>query len=208
MFERGNGMRMIVAVVALVSMVCSSASAQEECVVISDSDARLQCFDKAFGVNANETGPVEGHGKWNLRTDQSPLTDEKSVFLRIESDDNVQGRFGAPGPATLLVRCQENTTSAYFILNDLHLADIQTYGKIEYRVDEKPMQSRSFVASTDNKALGLWNGGRSIPFLKELLGSQRLIIRATPYNESPVTAKFDTRGFDTAVVELRETCSW
>lgn len=194
--------------ILLLTTTVSGASAQEECKSILDDDARLACYDLALGVKEIDEPNITGSGKWNVRTDTSAMTDQKSVYLRLESDDSIRGKYGKPGPATLLLRCRENTTSAFFILNDLFLSDIQGYGNIEYRLDSLKMEKIRTETSTDNKALGLWSGSRAIPFIKKMLNHEKMVIRATPYNDSAVIATFDIRGIDQAISELRETCNW
>jgi type VI secretion system protein VasI len=186
----------------------TSAAAQEECKSIIDDQARLACFDLAYGVRT--IAPTDGPspGKWQKSVQQSALTDEKTVVLRLSSDDEIRGQFGDTGPATLILRCLENTTSAYFLFNDHFLADIQGYGKVDYRLDQNTMRSANMDVSTDNKALGLWSGGKSIPFLKAMLGHSTMVVRATPFNESSVTVTFDISGIDGAIQELRDTCHW
>ena len=49
---------------------------------------------------------------------------------------------------------------------------------------------------------------KAISFLKSLLQSNKLVAQITPYNESPVTAIFNTAGLENAIKPLRETCHW
>ncbi|WP_157018348.1 type VI secretion system-associated protein TagO [Mesorhizobium xinjiangense] len=57
-------------------------------------------------------------------------------------------------------------------------------------------------------ALGLWNGSRSIPVIKQMLGKSRMIVRMTPYNENPFTATFDITGLENEIAPLRDACQW
>jgi type VI secretion system protein VasI len=82
------------------------------------------------------------------------------------------------------------------------------YGTVEYRFDDNPAGKRSFDASTDNRALGLWNGRKSIPLIKQMLGADKAIFRFTPYGNSPVTAKFGISGLAEAIQPLRDACHW
>ncbi len=152
--------------------------------------------------------PAGDTGRWVVSEDESAFDDSRTVVLSVESDDEIRGRFGPPGPASVYLRCMENTTVVYMVMNDLFLSDIQGFGKVEYRIDAGKAGSVSMTASTDNKALGLWNGGSSIPFIKRLLQGERAVFRATPLNESPVEFAVDLAGIETAVVPLREACSW
>jgi type VI secretion system protein VasI len=82
------------------------------------------------------------------------------------------------------------------------------HGKVIYRLDEKPAGEKNMRESTDHKALGLWNGGASIPFIKQMFSHEKLLIRATPHSESPVTATFAISGLENAIKPLRENCGW
>lgn len=63
-------------------------------------------------------------------------------------------------------------------------------------------------ASTDNKALGLWSGGKAIPVVKQMLGKSTMITRMTPFSESPFTATFNISGLNRAIEPLRKACNW
>jgi len=82
------------------------------------------------------------------------------------------------------------------------------YGTVEYRVDDKNAGKREFEASTDNSALGLWSGRKSIPFIKSMLAGKEMIFRFTPFGSSPVTARFEIDGLDEAIKPLRKECGW
>lgn len=146
--------------------------------------------------------------KWVVNNSKSAMTDDKTVIMSLESENDIPGRFGVSGPASLIVRCHENTTSIYFVLAGHYLAEIQGHDKVAYRLDsEKPSTTR-FSVSTDNEAMGLWSGGRAIPFLKNMLGKDQMVVRLTPYSESPVEMTFKISGMDEAIKDLRNTCGW
>jgi len=102
----------------------------------------------------------------------------------------------------------EDTTAIQFQVGDHFLSDIQGYSKVEYRLDTAPMASKTFRASTSNETLGLWSGRSAIPFVKQMLGRDRMIVRITPYNESPVMMEFTIAGLQKDIATLRETCKW
>jgi len=178
------------------------------CKSLENNDERLACYDAALGAEAEGSDVVVDAGKWIKKVNISDLTDDKNVYLSLESDDLVRARFGSPAPARLLLRCQENTTAATFGFNDNFMASIQGYGTVEYRIDSQDMQRVRANESTDNSVLGLWRGSSSIPFIKKLIGHQKLVVRATPYNESAMTVTFDISGLENVIGELRDTCSW
>lgn len=128
--------------------------------------------------------------------------------MNLSSNDTIKGRFGGEKKASLIVRCEENSTSVYFILGDQYLADIQGYGDITFRLDSEKAITKGFEASTDNKALGLWRDSDAIPFIKNMVGIDNMIVRVTPYNQSPITVDFPVKGLDGAIKPLREACRW
>jgi type VI secretion system protein VasI len=146
--------------------------------------------------------------RWRVASQKSKVDDSTNVFLSIDSNQPIRGRFGDVGPAELTIRCMENTTAATFRFAGHFMADIQGYGDITYRIDDRKAKTKGFVESTSNEALGLWSGGSAIPFAKELFGGTSLYVRATPYNENPVEAEFNIAGLDEAIKPLREACRW
>jgi len=190
------------------------------CRVIDEPERRLACYDRAAGrapdapeaetAEATEptaASPAGGKPAWATRIDTSQFTDEQTVYLTVRSDRPVACRFGRVEPVTLFVRCLENTT-ALFLDTHCFLSDIQGYGDVDIRLDEDAMRTLSMAASTDNSALGLWRGGSSIPVVRSLFGKERLIMRFTPFNESPLEATFDITGLETAIDPLRKACNW
>lgn len=87
-------------------------------------------------------------------------------------------------------------------------SDYNDYGRVNYRIDSNPAKSVDMNESTDNRALGLWSGGKSIPLIKEMIGSSKFVARFTPYNESPVIMEFNISGLEKAILPVREQCKW
>lgn len=187
--------------------------AQEDCIEIDDDASRLACYDKSLGrqqatATENDIEDIEADtGNWDVRIDTSQMTDETNVFVSLSSNDIAYCSWGSE-PVRLLLRCLENTTAAMFITSCHVTSGHGGYGRITYRVDDRKPVMRSFEASTDNRALGLWSYRRARPFIDQLMGGNRLIMRFTPYSESPREVEFDISGIDEAIKPLRETCGW
>lgn len=196
---------------AAIALSCSTSSiaSETECISIENDLDRLACYDRVAGrTPRTETEKVET-GDWLVRTSKSEFEDTTDVYLSVTSNEPAScGHFSAPEKATLMIRCQENTTSLFLVTNCHLTSGHGGYGEIDYRVDNLPAGDRHFEASTDNRALGLWNGGRSIPFIKKLIGADRLLMRFTPFNESPTTVEFKITGLEEAIEPLRKECGW
>lgn len=192
-------------VIALTIAACSAgALANQECAKITSDQRRLACYDAEYRPATS----TSTSSKWSVREDVSPIDDSKTVVLSVSSTETVQTRFRRTASPRLILRCHENTTSFYISFGGLHMADHGSYGDVDLRVDKKPSKTYSMAESTDNKALGLWNGHRSIPAIKSMFRGKTLTIRATPFSESPVTLQFPISGLEEAIKPLREACTW
>jgi len=192
----------------------------EVCAAIEADSARLACYDEIHRAPRPEAPVAEAAAapapavqvavpsRWSVRPTQSQFDDSARVILSVLSERPVRGRFGAPAPATLMIRCEENTSSLFVHFNDLFMSDIQGYGRVDYRVDDRRPESVSMTASDNHQALGLWRGGRSIPFIRGLFGGERLYLRATPFNENRVEMVFPIAGLEEAIAPLRAACNW
>ncbi|MEP1201643.1 type VI secretion system-associated protein TagO [Tateyamaria sp.] len=201
----------IVAIAMVFGTQASASNATNDksiCHGMVEESTRLSCYDNETGYKAPVLEKAKPASQWTKRVDKSAIDDSKEVYMSVKSKDLLPARFGTRQEARLLLRCMENTTVAYFTWGGHHLADLQSYGKVTYRVDEKKAVTRRFQESTDNQALGLWNGGSSIPFIKQLFDAETLVVRITPYSESPMETTFNISGLETEIAELRDTCSW
>lgn len=199
--------RFIAFLSCFVPQILSAETFAEDCLVIENDLDRLACYDTLSGRTAKST-TAYGKGKWHVQSEVSDFKDTKDVYLTLTSEDSVQCGFGSGGTLTLMLRCKENTTSL-LIITPCHVASgFYGYGMVEYRIDNHTAQKKQFDESTDNTTLGLWSGGKSIPVIKSLFGADRLLVRFTPFNESPVTGEFVVSGVEEAITPLRESCHW
>jgi type VI secretion system protein VasI len=208
--ETGFTMKRFTLIMAL-CFSSQSATADDiaECAQLSNDLDRLACYDIVSG-RTPEAQEVETDTAWDVRTETSAFDDTTSVYMSVESEEVLTcGRgLSAPRNATLMLRCSENTTAMY-LSTDCHLASGHGgYGNIDLRIDDSPAFELAFEASTNNSALGLWNGGRSIGPIKRLIGADQLLMRFTPYAENAQTVTFPISGLEEAIAPLREACNW
>ena len=147
-------------------------------------------------------------GDWSVEISESNFDDTAKAILSLTSTKTVRGRFGGTTSPKLYLRCEENTTSLFMFAGGHFLSDIQGYGRVDYRIDGKKAGQKNMKASTSNEALGLWSGGQAIPFIKEIMSGQTLLVRLTPYNESSLEFSFNINGLSEAVKPLRKACNW
>ncbi|MCK8483275.1 type VI secretion protein [Aliiroseovarius sp. S2029] len=184
----------------------------DRCAKIDTDLDRLACYDKVSGRTPTSES-IESSmptGAWDTRIEKSKFEDTTDVFLSVASTQPVNcGGFAGPEKIVLYARCQENTTSLIIATGQCHLASgFGGYGRVDFRVDDEKSYDYRMNESTNNRSLGLWRGSQAIPAIKKLLGHDTLLVRFTPFNESPVTAEFRIEGLAEAVKPLRDACSW
>lgn len=201
---------MIRTIVALAVLAATPAMANE-CLTVEAELDRLACYDRASGrtpkQEADTSTPVAL--KWNVRHETSAMTDKTNVYMHVDSDETIDCGWNRGEKIRVVARCHDNTTSLFF-QTGCHMAssEYNSYGHIQYRLDDAPAKTMRATSSTNNRALGLWSGGQAIPAIKELLGKDRMTVRMTPYGENPFTASFDISGMGDAIESLRNSCSW
>lgn len=185
------------------SILSLAADAQSEllkCSSIEDSAGRLACYDSAaIGATPAISVNQAGAGKWKTNIKTNPIDDSKTVVLTLDADAGVSS-FGRP--VLLVLRCQSNETELYITWDNYlgQRTDVLT------RVgSSQPVSERWHMSSNSQASFS----PRPIPLIKELIDdNMRLVAQTTPYNESPVTAIFNTYGIAEAIKPLRETCGW
>lgn len=199
-----------IAIFMLVVSAANSAVSQDgkSCAAVDDAGERLLCYDGVFRVDRQSKAEIPP-SKWQQSTAASKIDDSQTVFLFVMSDDTFSGKYGDDRvSAELYLRCYENKTSIILTFGNHFMADSGGFGEVTFRIDNEKAFTRSLVASTDHKALGLWEGGKAIPFIKALLSAKKLTVRATPYSESPITTTFTVAGLSAVVDSLRKACGW
>lgn len=141
---------------------------------------------------------------WEVRRDASRMDSSMRVFLTLESDDEIDIGYGRRGRPLLVLRCIENTTAA-LVNADWYLDDTSS---VQYRIDQEKPVAQTWQASTNHKSVGLWDGGRSIPLIKSLLGKKTFLIRLTTYSNGAKEMAFNIEGLDKVIEPLRTACKW
>ncbi|TXH85512.1 MAG: hypothetical protein E6Q77_00360 [Rhizobium sp.] len=192
-----------IAVSLLATSVPSNAEDGKDCAAISDDAKRLLCYDLIFKIKRTATQ----QSKWIVQEETSKIDDRKNVFVALDSNERLAGRFGQKDKARLLFACREGKT-AFYITFGGHFMSSLNGGTVTYRIDKRPAAKKGMRESTDHQALGLWTAGEAIPFARDLFGAQSLYLQAVPHSESSVSADFDVAGLEQAIKPLAEACKW
>ncbi|GAA3704107.1 hypothetical protein GCM10022421_08660 [Oceanisphaera sediminis] len=149
--------------------------------------------------------PAKPASNWLKQQGVSDVDDSPYVVLSTLSDERPKDRYGRTTWPSLVIRCLENTTAIY-VDWERYLGIGDT--RVTYRIDDNKAVTRSWNISTDNQSVGLWRGGQSIPVIKKMIGSQKLLVRVTPYGDNAYTVTFYTAGLKEDLAQLRKACHW
>jgi type VI secretion system protein VasI len=202
-------MRGIVILALTITFLPAPARAQDDpkaCAAIADNAKRLECFDLIFKKSSVTT--TSAKSEWVVTEEKSKIDDSTNVFMMLDSTQPIKNQYGAKAALTIAIFCREKKTDFYIIFGGHFMSSIGNAGVVTFRVDKKPATQTKMTESNDHKALGLWGGASSIPFIKALFGGSTLFVRATPYSESSISGEFNISGFQEATKPLRQACGW
>jgi type VI secretion system protein VasI len=87
------------------------------------------------------------------------------------------------------------------------LASSGGFDEVTTRIDNLKAETKSWTESTDNKAMGLWDG-KGIPLIKSMFKHDTLLVRITPFNQNAQTVEFPITGIEEEIKPLRAVCKW
>ena len=143
-----------------------------------------------------ETIPEPPPG-WKLVTDTSPIDDSKTYILRRDAEEEIGSGFFSSTP-TLIIRHKEGQLELYITIGQ-YLGMDGTL--VTSRVGSFPAKESEWSISTDGKAI--FYPGNVDSFVRELMANTKLVIRVTPYGESPVTTSFNLSGLSESIEPMK-----
>ncbi|MCB8890239.1 type VI secretion system-associated protein TagO [Vreelandella malpeensis] len=109
---------------------------------------------------------------------------------------------------TLVFRCFEDTTVAYFNLFDQEETGTFEFDAPTLRLDDQEAETFEMQAIDDGHALGFWEGADAIPFIEGLFGANRLELDITPSEGDVIEATFNIEGLEERIEPIRQACGW
>lgn len=138
---------------------------------------------------------------WSVHRSASPIDDTETVSLAADAD--TESRYGTP---TIIIRCRDNKTEAY--ITTARTVDIpydRNSASLRVRLDSQSPKRVTFGPSTDRKALFAM---KAIPFVKSLLGHEKLVLEYTPLGGGPTSIEFRIAGLDQKIEIIQNACGW
>ena len=158
--------------------------------------------EKYISNNKNDSSIVTSMpiSNWKTSYEISKIDDSKNVYICTDSINPIEGKFGRDVTPRLWIRCMENKTEVfveyYMFINTQNVT-------VTYRIDSEKAITNEWSTSTDHKAIFTKN---HIKFIKSLFKHDNLLIRVTPYGESPRDVEFNISGLENIIEPLQREC--
>ncbi|QHJ78458.1 MAG: hypothetical protein [Bacteriophage sp.] len=187
------------------------AATTDDCSKIKDDAERLACFDNISkqnepSVSADAKGD-EQKSKWEFRTKQSKMDDSISYSIKMLSDNQINEGANDNKYGTIFIACSKPFTTIAFTTGDL-LNEYDGTSLVRYRLDKEQAKTTDMVVAKPNYAIGFWEEKKSVPFIKDMLGHEKIIVEIKRYGLGDATMEFSIKGIDEAIKPLRQACNW
>ena len=151
---------------------------------------RLGVELRKHGMAPDVVDAANARRGWEVSREVSPIDDSTIYTASVEASSPVL-RDSRP---LLILRREEGASEAY-----VSWPSFIGFSKrpVTVRFDDNPADTAEWGSSTDGRAM--FSPYPFGEFLEAVLASRRLVVRFTPYGESPVTAVFDISGLADAL---------
>lgn len=203
-----DGLFFFIALASCGAMAQDLIPALASCAKDRSPTTRLACFDALAAKHAGpNTSTVTSTGsKWIVSSETSRIDDSKTVILRLRAENEVAGWPGKSVTPSLVIRCKERQTEAYFVTGMSPMVEYGTDGAtITLRIDKTAAFKLRAGKSTDGEALFLPS---AVSQIKRMMTGSVLLFEFVPFNSSPQMATFQIAGLSDAVKPVKEACKW
>jgi type VI secretion system protein VasI len=161
------------------------------------------CFDSETRAAEADAGEKIFIGLWRVSDSKSANDDRPQISLMLDSENTVEAGFGnRQVRPSLTIRCRENKTEV-FIDWDQFLGSDEAY--IRYRIGSTAAQEELWGVSPDNEAAF---ADRPLPFIRDLLTADSLLVETLPHLRNIARAQFDVRGLSNVIEHVQKACNW
>lgn len=137
---------------------------------------------------------LASNSEWREYQGKDSFNDASFIKLTIRAP----ARFGQK----MVAICKNNKTNLYVDFDD-YLSSRSV--KVDYRFDDNKTKTNLWDISVERTAVF---SQKPISFIKEMMKSEKLIIRARDYRGVAKIARFNVKGLSEKIGNLRKACNW
>jgi type VI secretion system protein VasI len=176
----------------------------QKCGKIDDDLSRLACFDALHVRVQGATSvpsPAKGVGLWVVSGERSKIDDSPTVTALLAASQPIGIGYRQASP-TIVARCKEGDIDVYIVWDVFIGTGDQ---QVTMRLDSDDARVDTWSVSTDHKAT-FYAGDRNV-LLEALTKAKKLVVRTTPFGESPVITTFNISGFANVRPAILKACA-
>jgi hypothetical protein len=143
-------------------------------------------------------GPIpKDTGQWIVNPiERDPLTDEPVASTWVFADGS--------NSIALVIRCVSRAQTEVYIFWNAYLE--MESASITTRMDDDAPLTQAWPV--DAPGTSSFYPTDELVFINDLMGATRLVAKATPWNQEPITVIFPVTGIEAAVANVRSACGW
>ena len=142
---------------------------------------------------------------WVVETSTSAMDDSETVTLTLRARNAITAWPRSTVTPNLILRCKEGSVDAFIHFGARAAVERGGTTTLWVRFDTAP--AISMVTSGFTNGLAYFVSDAK-SFIEDLLRTEKLLVRFTPFNSSPQDTLFMLVGVKESIVQLRRACRW
>ncbi|MGJ4734843.1 hypothetical protein [Leptospira levettii] len=170
--------------------------------LIDGDELRLKTYDtilENYQLKQKKPKQERIHTKWEVSIDTNPLDDTKIFLFYLVADE---GKSSWDQKILLMIRKSSNGDELFINWGSY----LGSEAFVTLRVGKSVASMTQWNLSTDGKAT--FYSGSTIELIREIATSEKIVAQCTPFNENPITAVFDVRGFRKLAEKYNKELEW
>lgn len=171
------------------------------CSAIDGALEKLDCYEsiaRKYEVDKPKEQEIEQptEGDWRVSLETNPIDDSKTAVALLTASTGERALRDAP---VLVVRCRSGDLNIYINWDDY----LGSEAYVTFRMGKAPAQKAFWDLSTDSQSTF---AKKPLEYFQRMKKVDQVVAQVTPYNENPVTAVFDIKGFNEVSETIGDTC--
>jgi len=183
----------------------------DDCSKITTDAERLACFDSVSKQNetsANtEAKSDEQKSGWDFYTEKSKMDDSISYTIKLTTDNRINGGGNDEKYGVIFIDCSKIAMSIAFYAGGI-VDEYDGISRVRYRLDKEQAKIMDMTTIKPNYIVGLWNEEKSVPFIKEMFGHDKMLVEVSRYGRTSAEMEFSIKGLEEAIKPVRKACNW
>lgn len=195
---------LMVALMALPGWV--SGQEHMRCPLIDSDTERLACYDSYIPPRKalSRDDDISDFGSWTVTEKVDAFNDQTQITAYTDTVSGL-GCNRLSGGA-LIIRCRGTELNMYVKHGCYAPGTRSGWINVDQRVDGGAAITKNLYPDSTDRAFGEWNSRSAAIWLNQIGDGTKLLLRFTPYRETPETLEFDVTGIGAVRSRMSAQC--